>query len=117
MRECWLIALLGLLGWQVAEAATIELRAATFVPGKMAIALARSGVSAFGAEPEQTFPGCVTAGNRLFQADRNLGFPWPAMSLQEVMTLLLEARRAQAPVTVTYYVAPDGRCLYRGLTY
>lgn len=118
MRKRWLIALFGLVGGQVAEAVTLEIRSATFVPGPITVTQTRQGVTSFGAQPAQTFPGCVTVGTRLFQGDStNTGVFWPNASLQEFMTLLLEARRAQASVTVTYSVAASGRCYYRGITY
>lgn len=114
------IALLCVTVITPAHAAPVVTKSATFVPGKITVAARRTGISSLGAAPEQRFDGCVQSPTRiLFGTSQQLGFvaSYTDGGLQDTLTLVLEAKRAAAEITVSYVVAANGYCYYRSVTY
>ncbi len=102
-----------------ASAEAVELRRATIVPGVLAANIF-SGLVAFGAEPDQRFPGCTQRPTRLLLGNSTqVGSFWNSTEegRRHVLELLLDAKRRGESVTVTYTVAPSGLCYYRGVSY
>lgn len=111
--------LLGALAVASASAEAVELRRATIVPGVLAANIF-SGLVAFGAEPDQRFPGCTQRPTRLLLGNSTqVGSFWNSTEegRRHVLELLLDAKRRGESVTVTYTVAPSGLCYYRGVSY
>ena len=109
-----------LLGCAVSTSQAVQLSSATFVPGHIGASIAQAGATSVGAEPEQRFAGCVQHPKRLFFGTQaQTGQYWPVSNdgLRNFLTLLLAARDAGKPVTVSYFVAPSGYCYYRSISF
>ncbi|MBX9606585.1 MAG: hypothetical protein K2Y51_10185 [Gammaproteobacteria bacterium] len=110
---------LGLLFTGSTSALEVELKRATFVPGVISANLF-NGLAAIAAEPETRFPGCVQQPTRLmFGTTAQTGVRnWSTEKGQrDFLTLLVEAKRAGSPVTMSYVVGSNGFCYFRGLSF
>ena len=113
------LAAFGLVCVVSAAAQAVELERATFVPGVIGANL-YTGLSSIGAEPEMRFPGCVQQPTRLFfGTTTQVGVRlWSTEEgRRDFLALLLEAKRSATPVTMSYAVASNGFCYFRGLAF